>query len=41
MAWLVEDRRAAKVEAGEPLLTEQMKTHLREQYFPRYRPSAP
>lgn len=36
MAWIVEDRRAAKVAAGEPLLTEQMKQHLREKYFPRY-----
>lgn len=36
MAWIVEDRRASKVEAGEPLLTEEMKKHLREQYFPRF-----
>src|SRR3954469_24677131 len=36
MAWIVEDRRAAKVVEGEPLLTEEMKTHLREKYFPRY-----
>ena len=36
MAWIVEDRRAAKVEAAEPLLTEEMKTHLREKYFLRY-----
>ena len=36
MAWLVEDRRAAKAEAGEPLVTEAMKAHLREKYFPRY-----
>ncbi len=36
MAWIVEDRRAAQVAAGEALLTEQMKTHLREKYFPRY-----
>ncbi len=36
MAWLVEDRRAAKVAAGEPLLTDAMKNHLREKYFPRY-----
>src|SRR5688500_2497139 len=36
MAWLVEDRRAEKVAAGEPLLTEQLKAHLREKYFPRY-----
>ena len=38
MAWLVEDRRAEKVAAGEPLLTEAMKAHLREKYFPRYPP---
>ena len=36
MAWLVEDRRAEKVAAGEPLLTEELKAHLREKYFPRY-----
>ena len=36
MAWLVEDRRAEKVAAGEPLLTEELKSHLRERYFPRY-----
>jgi NADH-quinone oxidoreductase E subunit len=36
MAWLVEDRRAEKVAAGEPLLTEELKAKLRETYFPRY-----
>jgi NADH-quinone oxidoreductase subunit E len=36
MAWLVEDRRKAQTEKGEPLLTEEMKTHLRAEYFPRY-----
>lgn len=36
MAWIVEDRRAAIVKAGEPLLTDEMKTQLREKYFPRY-----
>jgi NADH-quinone oxidoreductase E subunit len=36
MAWIAEDRRAAKVEAGEPFLTEEMKNHLRDVYFPRY-----
>src|SRR3954452_1315254 len=36
MAWLVEDRRAAKVAAGEPLITDAMKNHLSEKYFPRY-----
>src|SRR5436190_20344548 len=36
MAWIVEDRRAAIVKAGEPLLTEEIKTRLREKYFPRF-----
>ncbi|HVT90283.1 MAG TPA: NADH-quinone oxidoreductase subunit NuoE [Tepidisphaeraceae bacterium] len=36
MAWLVEDRRADKVAAGEPLLTEELKKHLRETFFPRF-----
>jgi len=36
MAWLVEDRRAAKAAAGEPLLTEAMKKHLAGKYFARY-----
>ena len=36
MAWIVEDRRAALVKAGEPLLTEALKTELRDKYFPRY-----
>jgi NADH-quinone oxidoreductase subunit E len=36
MAWLVEDRRASQVEKGEPLLTDEMKKHLAEKYFPRY-----
>src|SRR5881394_3460761 len=36
MPWLVEDRRREQVAKGEPLLTEEMKTHLREKYFPRY-----
>ncbi len=36
MAWQVEDRRAAKVASGEPFLTEEMKKHLAEKYFPRY-----
>ena len=35
MPWLVEDRRREQA-AGEPLLTEEMKSHLREKYFPRY-----
>src|SRR5688572_1185731 len=36
MAWLVEDRRAEQVAAREPLLTEALKSHLRDTYFPRY-----
>jgi NADH-quinone oxidoreductase subunit E len=36
MAWLVEDRRQQQVATGEPLLTEALKTELREKYFPRY-----
>jgi NADH-quinone oxidoreductase subunit E len=36
MAWLVEDRRTTQVQAGEPLLTEAMKKHLADTYFPRY-----
>ena len=36
MAWIAEDRRATKVAQGEPLLTEDLKAHLRDTYFPRY-----
>ena len=36
MAWLVEDRRREQVAKGDALLTEEMKSHLREKYFPRY-----
>lgn len=36
MAWLAEDRRAARVKSGEPLLTEAMRKYLAEKYFPRY-----
>jgi NADH-quinone oxidoreductase E subunit len=36
MPWLVEDRRREQVVKGEALLTEAMKTYLREKYFPRY-----
>ena len=36
MAWIAEDRRRALDTAGGPLLTEDMKTHLRDVYFPRY-----
>jgi len=36
MAWIAEDRRAALVSQGKPLLTDDMKAHLRDTYFPRY-----
>ena len=36
MAWIVEDRRRKVEEAGEPYLTDELKAHLRERYFPRY-----
>jgi NADH-quinone oxidoreductase E subunit len=37
MAWISENRRTAVVETREqPYLTEEMKQHLREKYFPRY-----
>lgn len=36
MPWLTEDRRALRVKQGEPLLTEALKKHIAERYFPRY-----
>ena len=37
MAWIVEDRRAAAAEKAEgPYLTDDMKRHLEEVFFPRY-----
>jgi NADH-quinone oxidoreductase subunit E len=36
MAWIAEDRRATKVAQGQPLLTEELKSHLRDTYFPRF-----
>src|SRR5213082_3504157 len=37
MAWLAEDRTVANVKTSEtPYLTEELKHHLREKYFPRY-----
>lgn len=36
MSWLAEDKRAQRVDAGEPLLTEAMRSHLADTYFPRY-----
>jgi NADH-quinone oxidoreductase subunit E len=37
MAWIVEDRRHAAPDKGNaPFLTEELKAHLRDRYFPRY-----
>lgn len=36
MAWIAEDRRNTRVKTGEPLLTESLKSYIRETYFPRY-----
>jgi NADH-quinone oxidoreductase subunit E len=37
MAWITENRRTASIERrGEPYLTDEMKHHLAERYFPRY-----
>lgn len=36
MPWIAEDRRRALDTTGGPLLTEEMKAHLRDVYFPRY-----
>jgi NADH-quinone oxidoreductase E subunit len=36
MAWIAEDRRAARVTQGQPLLTDELKRKLAEKYFPRY-----
>jgi NADH-quinone oxidoreductase subunit E len=37
MAWITENRRTAVLEKPEkPFLTDEMKLHLREKYFPRY-----
>jgi NADH-quinone oxidoreductase E subunit len=36
MAWIAEDRRHTQVVTGKPLLTDELKTYLRETYFPRY-----
>jgi len=36
MAWIVENRRTPVVDGGGPYLTESLKAHLREVYFPRY-----
>jgi NADH-quinone oxidoreductase subunit E len=34
--WIAENRRLTQVSSGEPLLTEEIKTYLRDKYFPRY-----
>ena len=36
MAWLVEDRRRKVEQAGGPYLTEELRRHLSERFFPRY-----
>ncbi len=36
MAWIVENRRVPVADDGGPYLTEALKAHLREVYFPRY-----
>ena len=36
MAWLAEDRRSNRISEGQPLLTDALKSVLRDKYFPRY-----
>src|SRR5436190_93476 len=36
MSWIVEDRRRKVAQAGGPYLTNQIKDHLSQRYFPRY-----
>src|SRR5204863_8232527 len=36
MAWIAEDRRRAVAEQGEKYLTDELKDHLAQRYFPRY-----
>ena len=36
MAWIAEDRRHERLSAGQPLLTDELKAHLADTYFPRY-----
>jgi NADH-quinone oxidoreductase subunit E len=36
MAWIAEDTRQARLEAGEPLLTDELKQRLETVFFPRY-----
>ncbi len=36
MAWIAEDPRRARLDAGQPLLTDDLKQHIADVYFPRY-----
>lgn len=36
MAWIAEDTRHQRLDAGQPLLTESLKQHIEQTYFPRY-----
>lgn len=36
MSWIAEDKRHARTQAGRPLLTDEMKRHIEQVYFPRY-----
>ena len=36
MAWIAEDTRQARLDAGKPLLTDVLKTRLENVFFPRY-----
>ncbi len=36
MSWIAEDRRSARLEFGQPLLTDAMKQHIASVLFPRY-----
>ena len=36
MSWIAEDRRHARLELGQPLLTDEMKRHISQVLFPRY-----
>lgn len=36
MAWIAEDKRAARVREGQPLLTDALRREIAERYFPRY-----
>ena len=36
MSWIAEDRRHERLETGQTLLTDEMRSHVRDVYFPRY-----